>query len=166
MPAKDRKKSYELFLSTGGVLVATDIVARGVDIADLRWVLNFDLPFEAVYYVHRCGRVGRNSKDGFVYNLVCPQDSSIVSRINAAISAQTALKLSLVDEKRFKVQKRSEVKEKEETLLDKKKKKLADLKEKIDLKNKKKARATPLKHVKKVVQVSQKPRYAKKVKKK
>ncbi|MBY0415474.1 MAG: DEAD/DEAH box helicase, partial [Bdellovibrionales bacterium] len=58
MEAKARKKAYEQFLKEGGVLISTDVTARGMDIDELMWVMNFDLPFEAVYYIHRCGRVG------------------------------------------------------------------------------------------------------------
>ena len=46
------------------VLVATDVVARGIDIQDLELVLNYDVPQEEEYYVHRIGRTGRNGEKG------------------------------------------------------------------------------------------------------
>jgi len=46
------------------VLVATDIAARGIDIDDLKWVLNYDLPNEPEAYVHRIGRTGRAGASG------------------------------------------------------------------------------------------------------
>jgi superfamily II DNA/RNA helicase len=133
MEASDRKKVYDRYIKTGGILVCTDIMARGIDISDLMWVLNFDLPFEAVYYIHRCGRVGRNMKDGFVYNLVTPKDSAIVARINEAIKNQTALILSSFDEKKFKAAKSQEVKKEKETKLERKKKVLKQLKVKVGM---------------------------------
>ena len=49
------------------ILVATDVVARGIDIQDLELVINYDIPQELEYYVHRIGRTGRNGKDGIAY---------------------------------------------------------------------------------------------------
>lgn len=46
------------------VLVATDVAARGIDIKDLELVVNYDLPKEEEYYVHRIGRTGRNGSEG------------------------------------------------------------------------------------------------------
>ena len=46
------------------VLVATDIAARGIDIDELMFVVNFDLPNEPETYVHRIGRTGRAGKEG------------------------------------------------------------------------------------------------------
>ena len=152
MEAKARKKAYDLFLKEGGVLITTDITARGMDIEDLMWVMNFDLPFEAVYYIHRCGRVGRNQKEGFVYNLVTPKDINIVSRINEAIKNQTALKLTSFDEKKF-----AAIKAKEkpvEKKIDKKKKQLETLKKKAFTKTKPQEK----KHLK-VVKSTSTPRY-------
>lgn len=99
MAIKDRKKSIADFQKSGAIMVATDILARGMDIAGLAWVLNYDLPFEAVYYVHRSGRVGRQKDKGMVYNFVTPRDSAIISRINTAISDQSSIKLSPIKEK-------------------------------------------------------------------
>ncbi|MBX4336300.1 DEAD/DEAH box helicase [Bartonella raoultii] len=46
------------------ILIATDIVARGIDIAEISHVINYDLPDEAESYVHRIGRTGRNDASG------------------------------------------------------------------------------------------------------
>lgn len=75
------------------VLVATDIAARGIDIDDLKWVLNYGLPKTAIYYLHRCGRVGRGGRSGVVYNLVAPHDSKMIGAINEAIEGQSHLQL-------------------------------------------------------------------------
>lgn len=58
-------------LATGKVrlLLATDLAARGLDIPNLTYVVNFDYPREANTYLHRAGRTGRLSKKGFVVTL-------------------------------------------------------------------------------------------------
>lgn len=161
MEAKDRKKNYDRFLKEGGILISTDITARGMHIDDLVWVMNFDLPFEAVYYIHRCGRVGRMNAEGFVYNLVTPKDANIVTRINEAIKNQTAMKLTSFDESKFSAIKAA-AKPKIATKIDKKKKQLEELKEKIGSK-KKKAEAMK-KHVK-TIKTTSTPRYKRNEKK-
>lgn len=155
MEAKDRKKNYDRFLKEGGILVSTDITARGMHIDDLVWVMNFDLPFEAVYYIHRCGRVGRMQAEGFVYNLVTPKDANIVTRINEAIRNQTALKLTSFDESKFSALK-AKAAPKITTKIEKKKKVLEELKEKAGLVRKKSK--TQKKHVK-TIKSSSTPRY-------
>ena len=52
------------------VLVATDVAARGLDIDDVDAVINFDIPEEGEYYVHRIGRTGRARRQGEAYNLI------------------------------------------------------------------------------------------------
>jgi ATP-dependent RNA helicase RhlE len=52
------------------VLVATDIAARGLDIADVSHVINFDVPENPEDYVHRIGRTGRAQKTGDAFTLV------------------------------------------------------------------------------------------------
>jgi superfamily II DNA/RNA helicase len=153
MQARDRKKNYEQFLKAGGILIATDIIARGMHIEDLVWVMNFDLPFEAVYYIHRCGRVGRMNAEGFAYNLVTPKDVNIITRINEAIKNQSAIRLTSFDEGKFASVKAA-AKPKASTKLDKKKQQLTDLKEKVF----KKKRPSEKKHLK-TIKTSSTPRY-------
>ena len=52
------------------VLVATDVAARGLDIDDVDAVINYDIPEEGEYYVHRIGRTGRAKNQGEAYNLL------------------------------------------------------------------------------------------------
>ena len=52
------------------VLVATDVAARGLDIDDVDAVINYDIPEEGEYYVHRIGRTGRAKNQGTAYNLL------------------------------------------------------------------------------------------------
>lgn len=91
MTKAERKENFDGFVAKGGYLLSSDISARGIDIQDLNWVLNYDLPFEAVYYLHRCGRTGRAKKKGTVYNFVTPSDRNLIGRINDAIAGQNNL---------------------------------------------------------------------------
>ena len=56
------------------VLVATDIVARGIDVPGVSHVINYDLPDEAEAYVHRIGRTGRNGAEGTAVTLCAPEE--------------------------------------------------------------------------------------------
>ena len=56
------------------VLVATDIVARGIDVPGVTHVINYDLPDEPEAYVHRIGRTGRNGADGIAITLCAPDE--------------------------------------------------------------------------------------------
>lgn len=58
------------------VLVATDIVARGIDIDDIAMVINYDVPHDAEDYVHRIGRTARADKDGVAITFVSAEDMS------------------------------------------------------------------------------------------
>jgi superfamily II DNA/RNA helicase len=67
------------------LLVATDVAARGLDIADLPAVFNFDVPFNAEDYVHRIGRTGRAGASGLAVTLVTRDDSRLVADIEKLI---------------------------------------------------------------------------------
>jgi len=67
------------------VLVATDVAARGLDIADLPAVFNFDVPFNAEDYVHRIGRTGRAGASGLAVTLVTRDDNRLVADIEKLI---------------------------------------------------------------------------------
>ena len=51
-------------------LIATDVASRGIDVDDVDCVLNFDIPEEMEYYIHRIGRTGRAKKKGVVFSLI------------------------------------------------------------------------------------------------
>ena len=57
------------------ILIATDVAARGIDVDDVEAVINFDLPAEYEYYLHRIGRTGRAHKHGVSFSLVTFQES-------------------------------------------------------------------------------------------
>lgn len=67
------------------VLVATDVAARGLDIENLAYVVNFHLPFLAEDYVHRVGRTGRAGKSGTAISLVSPKDERFLENIETLI---------------------------------------------------------------------------------
>ncbi len=63
------------------VLVATDVAARGLDIEDISHVINYDLPYDVEYYVHRIGRTGRAGKKGVAISLITPAERWRLGRI-------------------------------------------------------------------------------------
>lgn len=67
------------------VLVATDIAARGLDISELPYVVNFELPNVAEDYVHRIGRTGRAGSEGQAISLVCVDEHGLLSGIERLI---------------------------------------------------------------------------------
>lgn len=91
----ERVTVIEGFRNKGGILIATDIFARGIDIPHLQWVLNFDLPSEPYYYLHRSGRVGRSGRAGDVYNFITSKDGERVERINQALITQNRADLKI-----------------------------------------------------------------------
>ncbi len=67
------------------ILVATEVAARGLDIAGLPRVINFDLPYLAEDYVHRIGRTGRAGNQGFAISFVCREEEHTLSAIEQLI---------------------------------------------------------------------------------
>src|SRR5688572_14346642 len=68
------------------VLVATDIAARGLDIADVTHVVNYDVPQHPEDYIHRIGRTGRAEATGDAFTLMVAEDSQHVASIERFIS--------------------------------------------------------------------------------
>lgn len=100
---KERETAIRQFVDKKAqVLIATDIAARGIDIKDLQWVLNYGLPKTGIYYLHRCGRVARGGKKGIVYNLVAYHDAKMINQINEAIMNQKHLNLDVIPEDKMK----------------------------------------------------------------
>lgn len=82
------------------VLVCTDVAARGLDIADLPAVFNFDVPFNAEDYVHRIGRTGRAGASGLAMTLVTREDTRLVADIEKLIKKKIDLEPLELDEGR------------------------------------------------------------------
>ncbi|MGM0505885.1 MAG: DEAD/DEAH box helicase [Bacteroidota bacterium] len=68
------------------VLVATDIASRGIDVDELKYVINFDLPNEAETYVHRIGRTGRAGADGTALSFCDTSERSYLRDIEKLIA--------------------------------------------------------------------------------
>jgi ATP-dependent RNA helicase DeaD len=71
------------------MLVATDVAARGLDVADITHVFNYHIPFDAESYVHRIGRTGRAGKAGFAITLVTPREMRTIQRIAKSVGDVT-----------------------------------------------------------------------------
>jgi ATP-dependent RNA helicase RhlE len=82
----ERLATLESFKSGAlNVLVATDVAARGLDIADLPVVINFDLPYTSEDYVHRIGRTGRAGASGIAISFMAPGDERLLADIEKLI---------------------------------------------------------------------------------
>jgi superfamily II DNA/RNA helicase len=73
-----------------------------MDFKDIAWVINFDLPKTTDFFLHRCGRTGRMGAGGHVINFVSPRDRIMVAKINAAVMANTEIKIDSIPELRFR----------------------------------------------------------------
>lgn len=84
-----RQKALGRFKDGGvRVLVATDIAARGIDIDQLRYVVNFDIPNVPETYVHRIGRSGRAGEEGVSISLCEPEENAYVRDIEKLIGLE------------------------------------------------------------------------------
>ena len=63
------------------VLIATDVSARGIDIPDVDYVINYDLPEVAENYVHRVGRTGRGIRKGLAISFCSPEEKPVLDEI-------------------------------------------------------------------------------------
>lgn len=75
------------------VLIATDLIARGIDVTDVSHVINFDIPESPENYIHRIGRTGRADKNGVATTFVTEKDETALSAIEALMQK----KLSFTD---------------------------------------------------------------------
>ena len=73
------------------VLVATDVVARGIDVTDVPLVVNYDVPHEPEDYVHRIGRTARAENSGEAITLVSPNDARYWNRIEQLLKKKIKL---------------------------------------------------------------------------
>jgi len=67
------------------VLVATDVVGRGIDVSSLSHIINYDIPEFCDDYVHRVGRTGRMGREGVAYTFVAPDEGPQLTRIEMRI---------------------------------------------------------------------------------
>jgi superfamily II DNA/RNA helicase len=76
------------------ILIASDVAARGLDVADLSHVFNFDVPFHTEDYIHRIGRTGRAGKSGKAFTLMSPSDAKALAAIEK-LTGQTIERISV-----------------------------------------------------------------------
>ncbi len=83
----DRSKVMENFRNgTNKILIATDVSSRGIDIPNVEYVVNYDLPELAENYVHRVGRTGRAEKRGIAISFCSAGEKEILSDIEQFLS--------------------------------------------------------------------------------
>ena len=70
------------------IMVATDVAARGIDIAGISHVINFDMPTTLDFYTHRIGRTGRAERTGDAFTFVTPDDYGMVLSIEKALNSK------------------------------------------------------------------------------
>ena len=70
------------------ILIATDIVSRGIDIDDIQMVINYDAPRDPEDYVHRIGRTARANREGQAVTLVTPKDWPHLLKIEKLIEKE------------------------------------------------------------------------------
>lgn len=73
------------------VLIATDLIARGIDVTDVTHVFNFDIPDNVENYIHRIGRTGRQDKEGHAISFVSEKDREFFGQIEAFMNKQVAI---------------------------------------------------------------------------
>lgn len=67
------------------ILVATDIASRGIDVASISHVINYDIPATVEAYIHRIGRTGRAAKEGEAFTLITAEDTAEVKAIEQVL---------------------------------------------------------------------------------
>jgi len=69
------------------ILIATDLVSRGLDISDVSHVINFDIPEDPTHYIHRIGRTGRADKEGIAISFISDLDVDLYAKIETTINS-------------------------------------------------------------------------------
>lgn len=69
------------------ILVATDVVGRGIDVSGVSHIINYDIPEFCDDYVHRVGRTGRMGREGVAYTFVTPEEGNELTRIEVRIDS-------------------------------------------------------------------------------
>ena len=70
------------------LLVATDVVGRGIDVSNISHIINYDIPESSDDYVHRVGRTGRMGREGVAYTFVTTEQGSELTRIEILINKE------------------------------------------------------------------------------
>jgi superfamily II DNA/RNA helicase len=70
------------------VLIATDLASRGIDVADISHIINYDIPEDPEVYVHRIGRTARMGKKGKAYTFVGKEQGEELTRVESLINME------------------------------------------------------------------------------
>lgn len=88
----DRQKELDNFRNAStGVLIATDVSARGIDIPGVRFVVNYDLPEEAENYVHRVGRTGRGVEKGSAVSFCSKEEIPLLEDVESYLGKKVEI---------------------------------------------------------------------------
>jgi ATP-dependent RNA helicase DeaD len=68
------------------ILVATDVVGRGIDVSTVSHIINYDIPLDCDDYVHRVGRTGRMGREGIAFTFVTPDEGPQLTAIELNIN--------------------------------------------------------------------------------
>lgn len=97
---KDRLDVMNVFKSGEvKVLIATDVSARGIDIPDVDYVVNYDLPDVAENYVHRVGRTGRGVKKGLAVSFCSEEEKAVLDEIETFLGQK--ISVLLIDKEEY-----------------------------------------------------------------
>jgi ATP-dependent RNA helicase RhlE len=98
---EERTASLRAFKNgTVPVIVATDVLARGIDIDNVSVIINYDVPRAVEDYIHRCGRTGRYDKEGIAITLVSKADEKYFDPIKKKVGDDLRI-LDLPEEKKL-----------------------------------------------------------------
>lgn len=99
IPSKKRTKLLERFTAQpAGVLLVTDVAARGIDFPNVDWVVQWDAPQDPAAYTHRIGRTARMGRAGSGLVLLTPEEEAFVEYLEAKKIGPELMKLPALDE--------------------------------------------------------------------
>ncbi|KAE9132107.1 ATP-dependent RNA helicase [Phytophthora fragariae] len=101
MPQKKRTTNYDLFSSLkSGLLVCTDVVARGIDLPDVDWIVQYDPPQDPNFFVHRVGRTARAGRSGCALSFLSSNEDAYVNflKIRKVPSEEMTLPLDTMED--------------------------------------------------------------------
>ena len=91
LPQSQRERIMQAFRDAKiHVLIATDVMSRGIDVSGISHIINYDLPNDLENYVHRIGRTGRMGADGVAISFVTPDQGEVLTDIETLINREIA----------------------------------------------------------------------------
>lgn len=101
MPQKKRTANYDRFVGlSSGLLVCTDVVARGIDLPDVDWIIQYDPPQDPNFFVHRVGRTARAGRSGSALSFLSSNEDAYVNflKIRKVPCTEMALPLETIED--------------------------------------------------------------------